>query len=130
MNTDQRFELASGRACTLRPRPLPGLPTYHVLFFASDQGEPTQSEEREMFMLAQVAASGLALRYHGHSGCYAILFSGSRTRRRPWPHFHIVAVRDVAAKRRALVLLHLKSVLTWVQRLAASLSSIRRMRHV
>jgi hypothetical protein len=129
MSAEQQFQLASGRTCTLRPRPLPGLPTYHVLFFA-DEGEPSQAEEREMFVHAQLAASGLAQRYHGDPGCYVILFSGRSTRRRPWPHFHIVAVRGVAAKRRALVLLHVKRVLIWLQRAAAQLRCTRRLRHV
>jgi hypothetical protein len=130
MSLDQRFPLTSGRACTLRPRPLPGLPTYHVLFFASEQGAPAPDEEREMFMLAQVAATRLALDHCGDAGCYVILFSGSRTRRRPWPHFHIVAVRDVAAKRRALALLHIKRVLIWLQRVAAWVSLARKLHHV
>ena len=129
MSMDERFPLTSGRACTLHPRPLPGLSTYHVLFFASEQGEPSQEEEREMFMVAQVAASQLATRYCGDPGCYAILFSGRRTRRRPWPHFHIVAVRNLAAKRRALALLHVKSLLIWFARIAARWSSSRRLGH-
>jgi hypothetical protein len=127
--SEQRFELTSGRACTLRPRPLPGLPTYHVLFCASERGELSQTEEREMFMLAQVAAAGLALSYCGDPGCYVILFSGRSTRRRPWPHFHIVAVRGVAGKRRALVLLYVKRFLIWLQRVAARPWFVRRMRH-
>lgn len=130
MSTDERFPLTSGRECTLHPRPLLGLPTYHVLFFASERGEPSQQEEREMFMVAQVAAARLATRYCGDPGCYAILFSGRRTRRRPWPHFHIVAVRNLAAKRRALALLHIKSLLIWLERLAARWSLFRRLRHV
>ena len=130
MSTDLRYPLASGRVCTLRARPLPGLPTHHVLFFASEQGAPLQHEEREMFGLAQVAASSLAREYCGDPGCYVILFSGSRTRRRPWPHFHIVAVRGVSAKRRALLLLHVKRVLVWLQRIAARFPFSRRVHHV
>ena len=126
---EQTLPLPSGHACTLRARPLPGLPTYHVLFFASEQGALSQTDEREMFVLAQVTAARLAQEHCGDPGCYVILFSGSRTRRRPWPHFHIVAVPSVAAKRRALALLHIKRVLIWLQRLTARLRFATRMRH-
>lgn len=127
MSTDRHYRLSSGRTCTLRARPLPGLRTYHVLFLASESQPPSQQEERELFILAQHAASKLGHHYCGDPGCYVMLFSGSRTRRRPWPHFHIVAVRDIAAKRRALLLLYIKRVLIALQRwLVAS----RRLRHV
>ena len=127
MSADRHYLLSSGRTCTLRARPLPGLRTYHVLFLASDSQQPTQHEERELFILAQHVASGLGHQYCGDPGCYVMLFSGSRTRRRPWPHFHIVAVRDLAAKRRALLLLYIKRVLIALQRF---LSASRRLCHV
>lgn len=120
MSSDRNFRLSSGRSCTLRARPLPGLRHYHVLFLASEQDGPSQREERELFVLAQLAAASLGQEHCGDPGCYVILFSGSRTRRRPWPHFHIVPVRDVAAKRRALLLLHVKRVLIAVERLRTS----------
>jgi hypothetical protein len=119
MSAERRFPLASGRTCVLRPKPLLGLPTYHVLFLAADRELPSADEEREMFALAQVAATSLAVRFCGDPGCYAILFSGGSTRRRPWPHFHIVAVRDLAAKRRALALLYVKGFLIRLQSLTS-----------
>jgi hypothetical protein len=112
---DERLPLSSGRACTLRSRPLPLLPTYHVLFLASEDREPTAGEEHEMFGLAHDAAARLGQRFFGDPGCYTIVFSGGQTRRRPWPHFHIVAVRGIAEKRRALLLLMIKRVLIAVQ---------------
>jgi hypothetical protein len=117
IDTDERLPLSSGRACTLRSRPLPLLPTYHVLFLAGDGREPTSHEEHEMFGLAHDAAARLGQRFFGDPGCYTIVFSGGKTRRRPWPHFHIVAVRGIAEKRRALLLLMVKRVLIAAQRL-------------
>jgi hypothetical protein len=129
MTVDECLPLSSGRACTLRARPLPLLPTYHVLFFPTEGGTPTCREEHEMFGLAHEAAARLGVRFYGNPGCYAILFSGPSTRRRPWPHFHIVAVRDVAGKRRALLLLLIKRALIAGQRawraISAMLSGVR-----
>jgi len=121
MNSDEQLPLSSGRACVLRSRPLPLLPTYHVLFLASDGREPTSCAEHEMFGLAHDAAARLGQRFFGDPGCYTIVFSGGKTRRRAWPHFHIVAVRGIAEKRRALLLLMIKRVLTAVQNLRSAL---------
>ena len=118
---DVQYALSSGHTCTLRPRPLPLLRTYHVLFFPRHQGRPSAQEEREMFYLAQRTASELGTRFHGDPGCFAILFSGRRTRRRPWPHFHIIAARNVAGKRRALVLLHFRSLLVRLDKVSRRL---------
>ncbi len=125
MTQEAELRLPSGRACVLRPKPLPLLPTYHILFFPSEQGALTQREEAGMFALAQRVAADLGRRFHGDPGCYAILFSGGRTRRRPWPHFHIVAVPDLRAKRRALFLLHIKQLLIRVARAQAWLRTLR-----
>ncbi|HKP64574.1 MAG TPA: hypothetical protein VJV78_47890 [Polyangiales bacterium] len=130
MTADRCYRLSSGRTCTLRARPLLGLRSYHVLFLASDPGAPSQREERELFVLAQRVAARLGQEYCGDPGCYVILFSGSRTRRRPWPHFHIVPVRNVADKRRALLLLYIKRSLILLQRLSAWLRASWRPRHV
>lgn len=130
MTTDEQMPLSSGRACTLRARPLPLLPTYHVLFFAAEGCEPTAREEHEMFGLAHDAAARLGQRFFGDPGCYTIVFSGAQTRRRPWPHFHIVAVRGLREKRRALLLLMVKRVLIAVQRARRTLvAALRSMRH-
>lgn len=122
MNAETSLPLPSGRSCTLRARPLPWLPTYHVLFLSQDT-VPTDSEEREMFGVAHSVATDLAVRFCGDPGCYTILFSGPRTRRRPWPHFHIVAVRNVFEKRRALLLLYFKQVLILFVRVRAWFSA-------
>ena len=114
MKADLSLALSSGHCATLRARPLPLLPLYHVLFFPPGQGAPSAEEEREMFGLAYESASRLGTRHHGDPGCFVILYSGRRTRRRPWPHFHIVPARDLRDKRRALLLLHLKRVLAWL----------------
>jgi len=111
MTHDRELYLVTGRQCVLRARPLPGLPTYHVLFCSTEEGDLTLNEEHELFGIAQHVAAQLGQHFHGDPGCYAIQFAGSRTRRRPWPHFHIVAVRDVSAKRRAQVLLLFKRLL-------------------
>lgn len=115
--SDTPFPLASGRICMLRARPLPLLPTYHVLYYPGEQGGCSERDEHEMFALAHTVARDLGRRYHHDPGCYTLLFSGGRTRRRPWPHFHIVAIDGVGAKRRALLLLYLKRVLIGLGRL-------------
>ncbi|HKU40067.1 MAG TPA: hypothetical protein VJR89_18030 [Polyangiales bacterium] len=62
MSSDRNYRLASGRICTLRARPLPGLPSYHVLFLAGEAAARDPLEERELFVLAQhVAAEAAAV---------------------------------------------------------------------
>lgn len=119
--SDSAYMLESGRRCILRARPLPLLRTYHVLFFPTEQGRCGERDEHEMFSLAHSLARDLGRRYHGDAGCYAIVFSGGGTRRRPWPHFHIVAVRGLWSKRRALLLLHIKQLLIRVGRIEEAL---------
>ncbi len=67
-----------------------------------------------MLVLAQRSGRLLGRRYYRDQGCFTILFSGRRGRRRAWPHFHIVAVRNVAHKRWSLLLLFAKRFLRWL----------------
>lgn len=97
-------------APTIVPRPLPGLASYHVVS-AEEPGA-----ELEVAIAALRLGRALGERHFGDPGSFAVLMSGARGRRRGWPHAHVVAVRDVAHKRRTLLLLLLKG---WLARYAA-----------
>ena len=113
---DRQIFLSDGRRCVLRSRPMPWLPNYHVFFLPESDGPPTPEQESEFFGLAPGVAEDLGQRFYGDRGCFTLLLSGARTRRRPWPHVHLLPARDVAEKRRALLLLYCKRVLRWFQR--------------
>ena len=93
------------------PRPLPGLPSYHVVC------------ARRRGLDAEVAAEALALgrrlsrEHYGRGGGFVVLMSGGAGRRRDWPHAHVVAVRSVAHKRVCLALLLVKRRLAALDRL-------------
>jgi hypothetical protein len=118
----REFVLSSGARCRLSACPLPLLPTYHVLTKVASDVSTDDRDEEEMLLIAQRMARELGKRFYYDPGCFTILFNGTRARRRPWPHFHILAVRNVGQKRRALLLLHakrlLKLLLTGKMRLA------------
>jgi hypothetical protein len=66
-----------------------------------------------MWRAAYQVARRLAERYQGDPECFSVLFNGGRTRRRPWPHFHIVITGSLSEKRRAMVCISLKRLLRW-----------------
>ena len=109
---DRRIRLASGTICVLRHSPLPLLSNYHVLFIPHGHGSPSDEDEHQLYSIAQDIGEELGQRFYGDPGCYALIFSGPRTRRRPWPHVHILPARDLAEKRRAMLLYFFKRFLT------------------
>lgn len=66
-----------------------------------------------MWRAAHQVARRLAERYQGDPECFSVLFNGGRTRKRPWPHFHIVITGSLSEKRRAMVCISLKRLLRW-----------------
>lgn len=113
------MRLSSGRACAVARPGLPLLRDYYVLH-AEETDAPLDARELdEMWLLALRIARELALRHHGDPECYTLLASGARTRRRPWPHFHIVPARSVAHKRWVLFLLWIKPLLLLLRGQAA-----------
>jgi hypothetical protein len=108
------LRLPSGRTCRLSQPRLPGLPDYYVLSLGE---APTgEGEVEAAAALAHRVGRELALWRHGDAECYSLIYNAERTRRRPWPHFHIVLARSTLDKRRAFLLLHLKHVLRWLSR--------------
>lgn len=96
------------------PRPLPGLPSYHVVT-ASPGGC-----EAELTAAALRVGRDLAFDHYGADAGFVVLFSVGAGRRRPWPHAHVVAVRSVAHKRIVLGLLLIKGWLVRGLRLLPS----------
>ncbi len=114
--------LSTGRRCTLVARALPFVPHYHVLSLGDGDGHPSATEIDEAFALAHAAARSLGLGLFGDEQCFSVLFNGARTRRMPWPHFHLVPARTVAEKHRALLALSLKR---WLRPVARALAPTR-----
>ena len=50
------------------------------------------------------------MRLYGDAQCFTVLYNGARTRRKPWPHFHIIPARTPGEKRFMLLCLNLKRV--------------------
>jgi hypothetical protein len=92
---------------------LPGLRDYYVLSVGEDGSASTPDEIYELSVLAQRLGRDLAREQHGDPECYSIIYNAGRTRRMPWPHFHILMARSMQEKRRVFFLLHLKHLLRW-----------------
>ena len=103
--------LSSGRRCTLTRRALPGLRTYYVL--ALRTADYSRGDVGELQSLAHRVGRMLARRHYGDPECYSLLYNAARTRRRPWPHVHILVARSVADKRWCMLVFQLKHLLRW-----------------
>lgn len=103
--------LSSGRPVELRTPPLPWVRHYHVLAWPRDQGPATPREIDEMWVLAHSFARARGLELFGDEQCFTVLYNGARTRRMPWPHFHLIPARSPTEKRWALLCLSLKRLL-------------------
>jgi len=113
--------LASGRRCTLTEPHVPGLHGYYVLSVADQTAAPGPAELDELTLLAHRMGRQLAAASLGDPECYSVLYNAARTRRKPWPHFHILLAASTSQKRRAFALLQLKHVLRWFDRARARL---------
>ena len=118
----ERIRLSTGRTCLLAQPYLPFLTHYHILAFAHEQGRPTGAELEEMLVIANQKARTLGRLYFADEECFSLVYNGGRTRRRPWPHVHILPSASPAAKRLTFLLFSLKHVLRplralrgWVQ---------------
>ncbi len=107
------LRLSSGRACNIATPFVPGLCGYHVLSVQAPEPPPLPSELDELAVLAHAVGRALAQRRFGDPECYSVIFNAGRTRRHPWPHYHLLLADSVYAKRRAFTLLQLKHVLRW-----------------
>jgi hypothetical protein len=113
MPTERVFRLSSGRAALLRAPPLPLVRHYHVL---AAEGVVTATDIDEMWTLAHAVARELGERLFADPQCFSILYNGERTRRRAWPHFHLILARTPGEKRWALLCLSCKR---WLRRLTS-----------
>ena len=103
--------LSSGRPVELRAPRLPLVRHYHVLAWPAGQGRATPAEIDEMWALAHACARAEGARLYGDEECFTVLYNGARTRRLPWPHFHILSARSPAEKRWILLCLLFKRLL-------------------
>ncbi len=105
----------------VRAPQLPLLPHYHVVSWPEGAPPPSTEEIDAMWRIAHALARELGARHFGDEQCFTVLYNGARTRRRPWPHFHVILARTPAEKRRALLALSLKRWLRMLWRLARRL---------
>lgn len=87
-----------------RPR-VPFVPDYCVLAPAA---EVPGASLAELLREAETVARHEAAARFGDPECFSLLCNAGRTRRRRWPHVHIILAPSVRAKRWALVWLSLK----------------------
>jgi hypothetical protein len=107
-------QLANGRRCALSQPHVPGLHGYYVLSVAAPGTGPSAAELDELTLLAHRVGRQLAADALGDPECYSVLYNAARTRRKPWPHFHILLAGSTSQKRRSFALLQLKHVLRWL----------------
>lgn len=95
----------------MRRQALPGVKNCYVvaLHGASWSGR----EVEELYLLAHRIGRMLGRRHFGDAECYSLTYNAARTRRRPWPHVHVLIARSVSEKRRNMVFMMLKNVLRW-----------------
>lgn len=86
---------------------------HYFVLHAAGEAEAGRDALGAMWRAAYQVARRLAEQYQGDPECFSVLFNGGRTRRRPWPHFHIVVTGSLSEKRRALVCISLKRLLRW-----------------
>jgi hypothetical protein len=105
------LRLSTGKLCVLHSPAVPFVAHYHVLSLPEGQGAPSEGETEELLLLASRKARELGRRCFGDEECFSIVYNGGRTRRKPWPHVHILPARSTAAKRVAFLAFSLKGLL-------------------
>lgn len=108
--------LPSGGICQLSEPEVPFLEDYFVLWVPEEAGQPSVRDLEKFSVLAQRVAQELAWLRFGDRECYSLIYNAARTRRKSWPHFHILIADSFHRKRRAFVLLQCKHLLRWFQR--------------
>lgn len=108
---ERALTLRTGRAVELRSPRLPLVRSYHVLAWPRDQGPATPAEIDEMWCIAHAFARARGRELFGDEECFTVLYNGARTRRMPWPHFHVLPARSPTEKRWILVCLLFKRIL-------------------
>lgn len=116
----EQLRLGSGQQCVLAEPLLPGVRGYFVL--ALPAGASCARDASEFHLLVHRVARQLAMQHAQDAEAYAVMYCAGRTRRKPWPHAHILIGDSVSARRRAVVLLQLKPLLRMWQRAAGTLA--------
>lgn len=97
--------MTAPRFVLLRPH-VPLVPDYCVL---AAEASPSESLAT-LLAAAEVTARREAAARFGDPECFSLLCNAGRTRRRGWPHVHIILAPSVGAKRWALLWLSLKHI--------------------
>jgi diadenosine tetraphosphate (Ap4A) HIT family hydrolase len=105
---EREIPLRSGRVVALRSPALPLVRHYHVLAWPKDAGPATPAEIDEMWSIAHAFSRERGAALFGDPECFTVLYNGARTRRMPWPHFHVIPARSPGEKRWVLSCLSLK----------------------
>lgn len=105
------LRLSSGARCTLHRPALPGVRHYYVV--ALHEQAASARDVDELHVLAHRVGRMIGTHRFGDPECYTLMYSGARTRRRPWPHVHVLVAHSVVDKRRNVLLLQMKHVLRW-----------------
>lgn len=105
------LRLSSGLRCTVSKPQLPGVHCYYVL--AMPQDAPSSKELDEFALLAHRIGRLLSLQHFADPECYSLHYNAARTRRKAWPHFHLVVASSVPMRRREALFLQLKHILRW-----------------
>jgi hypothetical protein len=111
MTFERDVLLRSGRSVELRAPELPLVRSYYVLAWPKDHGPATLAEIDEMWSIAHAFARERGVALFGDPECFTVLYNGGRTRRMPWPHFHVIPARTPGEKRWVLLCLSLKRLL-------------------
>ena len=111
MTVDRSYLLRSGRSVDLRTPRLPLVRHYHVLAWPKELGPATPAEIDEMWSIAHAFARERGVALFGDPECFTVVYNGARTRRMPWPHFHVIPARTPGEKRWVLPCLSLKRLL-------------------
>lgn len=86
----QTLSLASGRKCELSEIRNDLIPSYYLLAFPIDQGQPSATEVTEMLNLGIAHAQELSQKLLGDPEAFTILYSGYSSRREKGWHVHII----------------------------------------
>lgn len=121
------LRLSSNARCVLERPAIPWVRSYYVV--ALPTAVSSHRDIHELHHLAHRVGRLLGRQRFGDPECYTLMYSAARTRRRPWPHVHVIVASSVQDKRRHVLLLQLKHVLRWrqwpmTQWLANSLKSL------
>ncbi len=105
-----RVTLPSGRPVEWHKPDVPLARHYITLAWPRGGAAATDADIDAMWILAHARAREEGMRLYGDAQCFTVLYNGARTRRKPWPHFHIIPARTPGEKRFMLLCLNLKRV--------------------